>query len=167
MQQLASGERRLEARWAFDLGSPHPPAHLPAQWGRRAEDRQFVIMEQAFNRTGGLTTSDEIARLTRRRCEQPISELARWIVSREVVSFTWQSVTLLPTFQFELADMTLHDGTRRVIRELVDVYDNWGLAWWFACPNHWLDGRAPADAIAQESKDVLNAARADRFVALG
>lgn len=158
--------RRVDA---LDAAAAHP-APWPVHWGRRFEDRQFLMMEQAFNRTGGLTTADEVVRLaraTRRECGQPISEVAHWIVERRIVSFPWRGLSLVPMFQFDVADMTLDDATQRVVAELRTAYDDWGLACWFARPNPWLGERAPADAIAREGGAVLEAARADRFVALG
>jgi hypothetical protein len=32
---------------------------------------------------------------------KPISLVARWIISRTVISFGWRSQTLLPLFQFD------------------------------------------------------------------
>lgn len=140
---------------------------LPASWGHRLEDRQFLNMVRAYRATGGLANGDEVARLLRKRSEQPISMLARWIVDRSVVSIVWQSQTLLPLFQFDLADMSLRSGTSAVIRELVDAFDDWEIAHWFAQPNTWLDGAAPVDNMASDQSAVLSAARADRFIALG
>jgi hypothetical protein len=50
---------------------------------------------------------------------------------------------------------------------LTDVLDNWTLAWWFTEPNAWLKGRRPVDMVDGQFSEVLGAARADRFVAVG
>lgn len=136
-------------------------------WGRRAADRQFLTMEAAFNRTGGLSSADEVVRLARGLHDQPVSELARWIVDRSIVAFDWQGMTLLPMFQFDLATMDRQPGLVPVLAELRSAYDDWELASWFARPNPWLGGRTPAESLTAEPAAVLDAARADRFVAKG
>ena len=146
--------------------SPPDPLWRTPQF-RRVEDQRFLMMERAYSRSGGIASGDEVARLLRRRSEQPISKLARWIVARVVVNFEWQSQTLLPLFQFDLSDMSLHPGTVQVIEELSDVFDDWDLASWFASPNSWLQDATPAEAIRHSQPSVLRAARADRFIAHG
>ena len=139
----------------------------PELWGKRVEDKQLIAMVHAHRRTGGLATSDEVVRILRRRSNQPISMVARWIVTRSVVSFVWKSQTLLPLFQFDLSDMSLCRGTSEVVQELSGAFDDWDLATWFARPNSLLHGAAPVDLIATDPAAVLQAAREDRFVALG
>jgi hypothetical protein len=124
-------------------------------------------MIHTYRRTGGLVNCDEAALLLRRHREQPISVLARWIVARAVVSFSWQSQTLLPLFQFDLCDMSLRHGAAEVIGELSGVFDNLDLAAWFTEPNAWLANAAPVDALETDQPAVLQAARADRFVVRG
>jgi acyl-CoA synthetase (AMP-forming)/AMP-acid ligase II len=124
-------------------------------------------MVHAYRRAGGLVSSDEVALLLRRRTAQPISLLARWIVARNVVSFEWQLQTLVPLFQFDLSDMSLRCGTAEVIEELSGAFDDWDLARWFAQPNSWLRNAAPVDVIDADQPAVMQAARADRYIARG
>ena len=120
-----------------------------------------------FSATGGVIGGDELARLLRSATDQPISLLARWIVSREVLNFSIDSENHLPKFQFDFDRMTVRPGVRAVIAELRAPFDDWELAQWFTRKNNWLDGRSPAEALANNPADVLQAARADRFVAMG
>ena len=133
----------------------------------RRPDRQLLSMVQAFRTTGGVVCGDELAYLLRRRSKQPISIVARWIVGRQVVSFEWQSQTMLPLFQFDPSNMALRSCVVEIVRELVDTYDDWEAAWWFASPNAWLDGAMPVERIDKDAQEVLDAARADRFIARG
>lgn len=129
-------------------------------------DRLFD-MQRAFRATGGLVSGDRLVDMLRLRLDQPISLLARWIVDRRVISFEARGATWLPLFQFEAEGVDVTDGVQRVIGELRGVFDNWELVQWFAMPNTWLDGASPADAIADYPQAVVQAARADRFVAAG
>jgi hypothetical protein len=143
------------------------PWVAPVSTQDRLEVQQFVLMERAFRPGGGLVGGDELARLLRSRFWQPISVLARWIVGREVVSFEWQSNTMLPLFQFDLSTMTVRPRVADVLREITDVFDDWEVALWFAQPNAWLDDHAPVAVLELDSQAVLDAARADRFIARG
>lgn len=134
---------------------------------QRLEDRQFLEMEQAFRASGGLASGDELASRLRRCSEQPISMLARWIVDRRAVSFPWRSQTLLPLFQFDLATMSLRPAVIETVCELRGVFDDWDLAMWFARPNAWLSDFAPVNLVDVDTSAVLDAARADRFIAHG
>jgi len=138
-----------------------------APWVDGVAGHQHLQMVQAYRRTGGLLSTDEVVPLLRRRTAQPISVLARWIVARNVVSFVWQSQTLLPLFQFDLSDMSLRCGTAAVVGELSGAFDDWDLATWFARPNSWLRDAAPVDVIDTDQPAVLQAARADRYIVRG
>jgi hypothetical protein len=140
---------------------------LPTPAGHGVADHQHLQMVHAYRRAGGLVSSDEVALRLRRHTAQPISVLARWIVARNVVSFVWQSQTLLPLFQFDLSDMSLRGGATEVVEELSGAFDDWELATWFARPNSWLRYAAPVDMMDADQPAVLQAARADRYIARG
>lgn len=129
--------------------------------------KQYALMRHAFRLGGGIVASDELARLLRSRFWQPISLLARWIVKREVINFEWQSTTLVPLFQIDLSTMTIRPQVGEVLHELAGVFDDWDLALWFAQPNAWLDNMAPVAVLDIDANAVLDAARADRFIARG
>ena len=131
------------------------------------KDIQLATMYRAYSRSGGLCTGDELALRLRVHSAQPISLLARWIVSREVISFQLHLQTMLPLFQFDLAEMVVRPEVSAIIGELSGVFDDWDLALWFAEPNVWLDDRAPIEVCVFDARAALHAARADRFVANG
>jgi hypothetical protein len=133
----------------------------------RIERMQHEAMTHAFRSHGGFISSDDVAQGLRGVCDQPVSRLARWIVSRAVISISWRARTLMPAFQFNRADMAIVPGVTDVLQELRTVFDNWELALWFAAPNAWLDYAAPVTLLADDALSVLQAARTDRFIALG
>ncbi len=130
-------------------------------------ESRIATMVQVYERSGGLMRSEEVLFLLRRRSSQALSQLARWIVDQRVVSFEWRADRLLPMFQFDLADMSIRPEAAAVLAELAGVFDDWELASWFAEPNSWLQHRSPATALQADRQAVLDAARADRFVAHG
>ena len=133
----------------------------------RVERMQHEAMTHAFRGHGGFLSSDDVAQGLRGVCDQPVSKLARWIVSRSIISISWRAQTLIPAFQFDRADMSIVPGVADVLQELRTVFDNWELALWFAAPNAWLDYAAPVTLVTEDALSVLQAARTDRFIALG
>lgn len=163
--------------FAIDASAPAPvfpriASRTPGRlWSfatsRRIEDRQYELMEAAFDRTGGCVTESALARQLRHRTGQPFSMVADWITNRTIISFPWGSHMRVPLFQFQQSDMIPCRGTTAVVQELIDVFDRWELALWFAQPNTWLEDAAPVDVIEYDQAAVHRAARADRYIARG
>ena len=127
----------------------------------------FIAMLNAYRPSGGLARANEVAARLRPRGGTSVNALAQWIVTRQVISFEWQGKIWLPLFQFNAEDMARQPGLNTVLSELVLVYDDWHIAKWFSLPNPWLADCTPADTLASNAPEVLNAARAERFVATG
>ena len=132
-------------------------------------------LAEAFTTSGGLVSGDELAALLRAvapaagtaALSQPISRVARWIVSGAVVAFGGPRAWLLPLFQFDLSTGTVRPGVSALRADLQAVFDEIELALWFVTPNDWLGGARPALALRSDLPAELRAARADRYVARG
>jgi len=135
-----------------------------------------------FTQSGGVVTGERLAELLRGALSagdgaasaaavgQPISVVARWIVSRGALAFHCPQGWLLPMFQFDLVGASpsiLRPGVASVLAELGEVYEGVELALWFVTPNNWLSGAQPAQVLRGNPEAVLQAARADRYVACG
>ena len=138
-----------------------------SRWSRTNAPPCCLSLMHAFRETGGVVSGDSLAMLLRSRSDQPLSLLARWIVNRQVLSFECHSQTLLPMFQFDLAGLTVRPELKPVMVELSDVFDDREFVDWFATPNCWLSGESPVAVFSNDLAAVLQAARADRFVATG
>jgi len=123
-------------------------------------DPQFVAALDAFRSSGGLAPAEELLTSFRRGCGHELATLARWIVARQVISFTWQARTWLPLFQLNPDDMTPRRELAPVLGALNAVCDDWEAAHWFATPNAWLAGCTPVAKAATDLPAVLLAARA-------
>ena len=147
-------------------GSANEPSQPCTDCGLATEGRACE-MQHAYRSTGGIISGDELAQRLRCRSDQPISLLARWIVTGRIVHFEWRCQTWIPLFQFNLAEMDLVPGVHQVVAELRDAFDDWELTQWFARPNCWLRGGSPSEVIEADPQSVFEVARADRFVAMG
>jgi hypothetical protein len=130
--------------------------------------REFVAIESACRRWGGLASAEEVLTTLRQRTvDQPLSRLARWIVRRDLISLQWGATTWLPLFQFDTKAMSPSADVVPVTGELVNVFDDWELIGWYISPNTWLGGLTPIAAVKALPARVHQAARADRFIARG
>ncbi|MDP3251271.1 MAG: hypothetical protein Q8M77_05110 [Hydrogenophaga sp.] len=135
----------------------------------------WATTARAFAETGGLVSGDDLAELIRHRCEendelsivQPVSLVARWIVSHSVVSIESPWGFMLPLFQFDVPRAAVHACMRPLLSDLRGVFEETELALWFVTPNDWLSGACPAQAMLGDLQSVRRAARTDRFVAVG
>ncbi len=135
----------------------------------------WLATAAAFSSTGGLVSGDDLAELIRHRCEvagwlpdtQPLSLVARWIVTRAVITIDSPWGAMFPLFQFDLPTASVVDAMEPLLNELRPVFDDVELALWFVTPNEWLGGARPVSAMHHSLPAVMQAARADRFVAGG
>lgn len=153
-------------------GTPFSHARSDTCWSSDfTEDRvkrdQLDAMLAAFMLHGGMLTTDEVTERLRASCDQPISKLARWIVSGSTLSLTWHRQTLMPAFQFHFAELTIRPRFSEVLRELRSALDDWEIALWFATPNATLGNAMPVNVLANDAPAVVQAARVGWFIVRG
>ena len=127
----------------------------------------FDALRHACLAFGGLARGDDLARLLEDRARGDFVSLARLIVSGRIFGFEWQRSFWIPMFQFDLDDLTVRRDLKPVVDELSGAFDGWRLAAWFVEPNDWLKQGRPIDLLDSNPSEVMQAARADRFVAAG
>ena len=120
-----------------------------------------------FRKTGGVVRGDELAMMLENLKMGDAASLGRAMASGEICSFQWRSAFWIPMFQFDLDNLSFKRGPRKILRELTGVFDGWMLTAWFAQPNSRLGGRKPVDLLGSNLPAVQEAARADRYVAVG
>lgn len=150
---LAPGMRRTT--------DPSAPLTLPAPCGPE------TALFDAYQKAGGAFTSDEFICLLRNHCGQPLSMLARRIVARELITFSWRGQTLIPMFQLEPMTESTRSDVLALLAELSPALDEEEVARWFVRPNPCLFGGTPAARLSEDFDAVLHAARTDRSIATG
>jgi hypothetical protein len=130
----------------------------------RFEDASDECLERGFLASGGVATAEEVSLLLRRHCEQPLSQLARWIVGRSVIHFERNGQMLLPLFQFNVDDMSILPAVHSTLAHLDPSLDANETARWFVTPNAALDGDQPVRRMASDAESVIAAARAHQLV---
>lgn len=146
--------------------TPEVPADPPAVViDRRPSSAGFAALLSAYRSSGGTARGDDLARLLADHHRGDYVSLARLIVAGDVFGFEWRQTLWIPMFQFDARDLAIKQGARQVLAELTADFDGWALAAWFANGNTWLGGHRPVDLLDRDLPAVLDAARADRFVA--
>lgn len=140
------------------------PLARPEEPGRH---QPFFAVQEALRGKGGLARADDLARLLEDCRHVDFIGLAKLMVSGAIFSVEWGGTHWIPMFQFNLADLTVKPAAQSVLNELSTTFDGWALVEWFTQPNDWLAGRLPVDMIDSDLPVVLDAARADRFIANG
>lgn len=140
---------------------------LPQLAAVTPQDRLFIELLNGFRSSGGL---QKLSALQASRCnawgDEFIEALRARVADRSVLGITWNHETWVPAFQFDG-----HGATRQpafaVFLELTSSHDPWELATWFVTPSIWLQQVRPIDLLERAPACVLEAARADRYVAIG
>ena len=146
-----------------------PPSPLPGIGigSPRAVASTPELALAVFRIHGGVAHAEEVVERLRKRCSQPMSKLARWIAGREVLIIESRGELWLPLFQFDLDIGAIRPEAFQTLTTLTPAFDAWELVSWFLEPNFWLGGDAPIRVFFHDAPSVLQAARADRFVAVG
>ena len=152
------------AQTSSTLQTPPVPDDLLDELPTR---RGFAALLAAFRATGGTARGDDVARLLEDHGLGDYIGLAKLIANRDVFGFEWRGVLWIPMFQLELRDLSVKPATQHVLAELGSGFDGWSRATWFARPNSCLNFRVPVDLLTTDLADVLQAARADRFITVG
>jgi len=130
---------------------------------RRRDDVALIRLIDSYGVRGGLTSPEGIVNLMRPFWRQPISILAKWIIRRSVLSFSWRAQMLLPIFQFERPRMTPNQVIADCSLAFGEFTDDEGFAAWFVRPCEWLDQRMPVDLLSMDPAAVVDAAGRTRF----
>jgi len=131
-----------------------------------AEDTDFAGLRSAYADVGGIASGDDLARVLEQSGRGSLAGLARKIVAGEIFGMEWRKAFWIPMFQFT-EELLPKPGLKAVLAELASEYDGRRLADWFVEPNGWLEEARPIDVLDSNPDEVLQAARADRFVATG
>ncbi len=131
------------------------------------DDLAFAALQRAYWDSGGIAPGDHLGRLLADHGPGGFISLASLLADEEIFGFAHREMVWVPMFQFDLGDCSLKPAPRRVRAELGEEFDGWTIAAWFVEPNQWLGEQRPVDLLESKLAAVLQAARADRFVAAG
>ena len=129
-----------------------------------AEALQTKMQERATERllrSGDWITAEEIARLGNRSSRNAHALACSWMKRRLIFSIQHEGLRLYPSYALDpAAGYTPKAALRSLIAVLPDGdRAGWRMAFWFDCPNSYLDGRRPKDCLSGPQDELLIAAR--------
>ena len=127
----------------------------------------FVSLMSALRPSGGVARGDDLSFHLDAAEPGYLTQLARQIVSGGILSFQWRQSFWVPLFQFEAGTARVKSCVSQVLQELTPAFDSWETVVWFIQPHALLNSERPLDVLADRFDDVVQAARNDRFVAMG
>jgi hypothetical protein len=133
----------------------------PAAIGQFPTDAGLAAMRTAYRATGGVACGDDLTRLASVYPHLEVAYLARRVAAGEVFGFDWRHSLWIPMFQFDLRDLSIRTGPRRVTDVLAPALDGWTMAAWFIRANVRLNERRPVDRLDSDLEAVLDAATRD------
>jgi hypothetical protein len=146
---------------------------LSATRAASCSDQQFLQLLGLYRALGGLTrlqqVQDSVDQIgdAREPMHREDDRVERWLAERRIFAVRWSDRSWVPQFQVERSSRRPFAHIADILGVLDDTFDDAEIAAWFATANVWIGGRAPAAALESDTVAVLDAARADRFIARG
>jgi hypothetical protein len=149
----------------LQLHSPPPGAHDPVHAIALFQAQACDRLLQAYLPFGGVMSGDELVARLAGRVQQPISQVAHWIVDDRLIHFSARGATCIPHFQFD--GCAVRPLLQSALAELRGPFDAFEVAQWFVTPNALAAWRSPAELVLAADAEVVAMARADRYLAGG
>ena len=123
---------------------------------RMQEDMRRAVLEE-------MRPAHDLAALAGRGAEEMRSDLERWKAERRIFSVAHDGAEYFPLFALDPADgyrpYPAVAAAMRILSEIMDGRDGWGLGSWFVGVNGYLDAQRPEDLLASDPEWVIEAAK--------
>jgi hypothetical protein len=86
------------------------------------------------------------------------AQLSAWKRRNEILSIKYDGVELFPAYAFTNDKLQPVAGLQAVLLLFAGKKDDWGMAYWFASVNGYLDDKCPQDVLPTNPDAVLLAA---------
>jgi hypothetical protein len=139
----------------------------PANGNPSAQDCAFIALQNAYRPYAGLIRLHALAAPGHVRSVAQARDVQELVDAGELFAFPWHDALWIPMFQLRLPGPAVAAAPQRVVAELGRGFDGWAVASWFVQPNTWLASHSPIECLGTRLPDVLDAARADRFLTTG
>lgn len=143
-------------------GQPRLTQHEDGVHSERDENLRFLRLLRQCRPFGGLLRDCDALGLADVG-KGALSDLARGVVRRDLLSVQWDGTVWLPVFQFDWPELKARSDLIPLIKELRTTLNDWELTQWFVSPHSLLGELAPLDALREGLRAVYDAAVSDRF----
>jgi hypothetical protein len=125
-----------------------------------AEARMMVDAKTTILKSGDLVTAGEIAKLAGYSPNNPSAQPNRWKRDGAIFAIHYKGTDYFPMYALNPDEnYRPYKALAEVLRTFGEAKDSWGLAFWFAGVNGFLDDERPQDLLGAHPEEVIAAAR--------
>lgn len=131
----------------------------------REQARMLIEAKTAILNSGDFLPATEVARLAGFSASNLSVQPNKWKRNREIFAIQHGREDYLPVYALA-PDHRPRKAMAEILKVFGDAKDGWGLAFWFAGLNSFLDDERPQDVLATDPKRVIAAAK-DEMAEIG
>jgi hypothetical protein len=126
----------------------------------RIQARMTLDAKSRILHSGDFLRAGEIAKLTRDSDKIANAEPTNWKRSGTIFAIEHKGVEYFPLYALDRdKNYRPYKAVAEILRIFGDTKTGWGVAFWFASLNSFLDDRRPQDLLASDPDVVITAAK--------
>lgn len=124
----------------------------------REQARMLIKAKTDILKSGDFLPATEVARLAGFSASNLSVQPNKWKRSREIFAIQHGREDYLPTYALD-SDHRPRKEMAEILNIFGEAKDGWGLAFWFAALNSFLDDERPQDVLTTDPESVIAAAK--------
>jgi hypothetical protein len=125
----------------------------------REQARMLIDARTAILNSGDFVPASEVAKIAGFSATNPSVQPNKWKRNRDMFAIQHGRDDLFPLYALNPDDHRPRKQMAEILHIFGDVKDGWGLAFWFAALNSFLDDERPQDVLAINPDRVIAAAK--------
>jgi hypothetical protein len=125
----------------------------------REQARMLIDAKTAILNSGDFLPASEVAKIAGFSASNPSVQPNKWKRNREIYAIQQGRDDYFPLYALNPDDHRPRKQMAEILRIFGDAKDGWGLAFWFAALNSFLDDERPQDVLAIDPDRVIAAAK--------
>ena len=128
----------------------------------RQQARMLIDAKTAILNSGDFLPATEVAKLAGFSASNPSVQPNKWKRNRDIFAIQHGREDYFPLYALNPDDYRPRKQVAELLRIFGDAKDGWGLAFWFAALNSFLDDERPQDVLAVDPDRVIAAAKDEK-----
>ena len=125
----------------------------------REQARMLIDAKTAILKSGDFLPATEVAKLAGFSASNLSVQPNKWKRNREIFAIQHGREDYMPLYGLDSGDHRPRKEMAEILNIFGDAKDGWGLAFWFAGLNSFLDDERPQDVLATDPEQVIAAAK--------
>jgi hypothetical protein len=125
----------------------------------REQARMLIDAKTAILNGGDFLSASDVAKLAGFSASNPSVQPNKWKRNRDIFAIQHGRDDYFPLYALNPDDHRPRKQMAEILRVFGDAKDGWGLAFWFAALNSFLDDERPQDVLALDPDRVIAAAK--------